>query len=210
MNESPRFALAVTLREIDALLGDERSRDEVIDLDKLSIDSGEAREVVAHLLADQELKPERIGERIVRRLEFLRESRRRPDGTKPSYEDIAASYGATRASLSRLVNRMKNAQDTTQDASHASSPRADTQAGIETYFFGEPNGWLSRDPATALNDALRPLLAELRAAAGQAGYGPRTVALRTAAGLPPEQWKLLEGLISTLERQVREERQGGR
>lgn len=76
---------------------------------------------------------------------------------------------------------------------------------VERFFFGEPNGWLSAEPASALNEALQRVLKALPATAGEQDAEPRAVALRTAAALPDEKWKLLQGVIETLERQARDE-----
>jgi hypothetical protein len=206
----PRRALAATLRHIDCLLGDGRSRDEVLDLDQLSIAGGEPQDVVKQLLAGEEPSAEDVSDRIVRRFGHLRHTRRRPDGSMYSYEQIAASFGATRARLSNLVNTWKKTQgqDEGHGASRAGGPLAATQAGIETFFFGEPNGWLSADPASALNRALQPVLAELREAAGQESYSDQRAYALRAARLPAEKRKLLEAFMDALEGEVREEQQG--
>ncbi|WP_255950616.1 hypothetical protein [Streptomyces odontomachi] len=201
----PRSALAETLRRIDSSLEDGRSRADVLDLDQLSADSGEPHEVVTTLLDGGQPPAEDIAERIIRRIEHLRATRRRSDGSPHSYEEIASSYGATRASLSNLVR--KKTQGTEQRTGRSGGPLASTQAGVETFFFGQPNGWLSADPASALNDALQPVLNLLRSTAGSEPYSDRrAVALRSAAALPDDQFELLEDVIAGLVRQAREER----
>lgn len=99
-----RPALAETLSRIGSLIGDGRSRDDVLDVEQLSNESGVPRDVVRMLLDGEEPPAEDITDRIVRRIVHLRETRLRPDGTRHSYDEIAASYGASRASLSNLVN----------------------------------------------------------------------------------------------------------
>ncbi|MFG2348694.1 hypothetical protein [Streptomyces phaeochromogenes] len=166
----PRSALAETLSHIDSLLGDGRSRDDALDVEQLSFTTGVPQDVVTALLEGKEAPAEDITDRIIRRIVHFRETRRRADGDRHSYEEIAKSYGATRASLSNLVNSRKKTitetrkgaeQGTDQRAARAGGPLASTQAGIERFFFGEPNGRLSAEPESALNDALQPILREL-------------------------------------------------
>ncbi|MFI9650639.1 hypothetical protein ACIHAA_30770 [Streptomyces sp. NPDC052040] len=214
----PRQSLAETLRHIDSLLVDGRNRHEVIDVPQLSVTSGVPQDVVEMLLTGRQAPAEDITDRIVRRIAHLRETRRRPDGSRHSYDEIASSFGATRASLSNLLSDRRNLRrtaqpprETRQRPARSGGPLASTQAGVERFFFGEPNGWLSAEPESALNEALQPVLTELRTAAGQHAYhASRALALRTAATLPDDEWELVERFINTLVRQVREERgQGG-
>ncbi|MFJ5532908.1 hypothetical protein [Streptomyces sp. NPDC093261] len=209
----PRQSLAETLRQIDSLLGDGRGRDEVLDVQQLSIDCGVPQGVVEMLLKGRRPPAEDIIDRIIRRIAHLRETRRRPDGSRHSYDEIASSFGATRASLSNLVNGRRSPRGPAQPAPEArrrparsGGPLASTQAGVERFFFGEPNGWLSAEPESALNAALQPVLAGLRTTAGSDCQDSRAMALRTAASLPDDEWELVERFINTLVRQVREER----
>ncbi|MGC4987275.1 hypothetical protein ACLQ18_43015 [Streptomyces sp. DT193] len=202
----PRSALAETVSWIDLLLTDGRTREDVLDLRELSVQSGVPSELITVLLDGDEAPAEDISERIISRIVHLRETRLRPDGTRHSYEEIASSFGASRASLSNMVNgRRKADSGTGTRPARSGGPLASTQAGIERFFFGEPNGWLSAEPETALNDALQPVLAELRTSAGDTVGADRAVALRAAAALPPDKWQLLQGVIATLEKQVRNE-----
>ncbi|MFF6995228.1 hypothetical protein ACFY93_09750 [Streptomyces sp. NPDC008313] len=166
----PRCALAETLSRIDSLLGEGRSRDDELDTERLSIESGVPQGVIGLLLAEKKPPVEDITDRIVRRIVHLRETRLRPDGTRHSYDEIAASYGASRASLSNLVNSRRSRNQTEPRMSQqqperrparSGGPLASTQAGIEKFFFGQPNGWLSAEPETALNNALQPVLSDL-------------------------------------------------
>ncbi|MFD5814772.1 hypothetical protein [Streptomyces sp. NPDC127038] len=199
----PRSALAETVSRIDLLLTDGRTRDDVLDLTDLSVQSGVPTEVIAVLLDGGEAPAQDISDRIIGRIVHLRETRLRPDGTRHSYEEIASSFGASRASLSNMVNGRK--KDAAARPARSGGPLASTQAGIERFFFGEPTGWLSADPETALNDALQPILKQLRTAAGDTVGADRAVALRAAAALPADKWELLQGVIDTLEKQARAE-----
>ncbi|WP_329529518.1 hypothetical protein [Streptomyces sp. NBC_01462] len=206
----PRRALAETLSQIDTLLGEGVSREDALCVPELSAESGVPQDVVKALLDGQEAPPEDITDRIISRIVHLRETRRRPDGSQHSYEEIALSFGASRASLKTLVSRQRKAAAAELDAGprgRASGPLASTTAGVEKFFFGEPSGWLSAEPESALNDALQGVVAKLRAAArGEPYIAPRESAMRTAAALPDDKWELVQGLIEALEKQVRRER----
>ncbi|MCX4594363.1 hypothetical protein OG819_32810 [Streptomyces sp. NBC_01549] len=196
-----RPALAETLSRIGSLVGDGRSRDDVLDVAHLSNESGVPQDVVRMLLDGEEPPAEDVTDRIIRRIVHLRETRLRPDGTRHSYDEIAASYGASRASLSNLVNsRRKTPSQQTPSRESASQrtaerrparsggPLASTQAGIETFFFGQPNGWLSAEPRASLDNALQPILHGLERQAAdpmarlRSTHGLRELAARTAIG----------------------------
>ncbi|MFJ1602038.1 hypothetical protein ACIOHS_01460 [Streptomyces sp. NPDC088253] len=216
-----RRALAETLGRIGSLIVDGRSRDDVLDVERLSNESGVPRDVIRMLLDGEEPPAEDITDRIVRRIAHLRETRLRPDGTRHSYDEIAASYGASRASLSNLVNSRRKTPSTQMPSRQASSrqapsqqtverrparsggPLASTQAGIETFFFGQPNGWLSAEPQASLNNALQPILRGLEGQAAdpmarlRGTHGLRELAAR-APQLAEEELQLVTDWIDTI------------
>ncbi|MFE4551556.1 hypothetical protein [Streptomyces sp. NPDC056785] len=200
-----RRGLAETLSHIDSLLGDGRSREDVLDVGRLSLDSGVPREVVEALLEGGEAPAEDITDRIVRRFGHLRETRLRPDGSRHSYEEIAAAFGASRASLSNLLNsrRRTAGRGAEQRPGRSGGPLASTQAGIETFYFGQPNGWLSAEPETALDDALQPVLRGLEEQAADPmarlrhAHGLRRLAAR-APQLAEEEIQLVTDWIDTI------------
>lgn len=212
----PLSALAETLSRLDAFLAEGQSRDDVLDVERLSVDSGVPRDVIATLLDGKEPPAEDVTDRIIRRFEHLRETRRRDDGHRHSYGEIAASFGASRASLSNLVNSRKKthveagAEGAEPRAVRSGGPLAATQAGIEEFFFGAPNGWLSAEPASALDDALQPVLAELREAAGEDpldrlrhAHGLRRIAHRAAELSDAEQELVADWIDTILRRRER-------
>lgn len=221
-----RRALAETLGRIGSLIGDGRSRDDVLDVEQLSNETGVPRDVVRMLLDGEEPPAEDITDRIVRRIVHLRETRLRRDGTRHSYDEIAASYGASRASLSNLVNsrrktpspqtpsrqalsqRVPSEQAPSQQTverrpARSGGPLASTQAGIETFFFGQPNGWLSAEPQASLNNALQPILHGLEGQAAdpmarlRSTHGLRELAAR-APQLAEEELQLVTDWIDTI------------
>ncbi|MET7780439.1 hypothetical protein ABZT28_32670 [Streptomyces sp. NPDC005388] len=221
-----RRALAETLSRIGSLIGDGQSRDDVLDVEQLSNESGVPRDVVRMLLDGEESPAEDITDRIVRRIVHLRETRLRPDGTRHSYDEIAASYGASRASLSNLVNsrrktpspqtpsrralsqqvpseRVPSQQTGERRPARSGGPLASTQAGIETFFFGQPNGWLSAEPQASLDNALQSVLHGLEGEAAdpmarlRSTHGLRELAAR-APQLAEEELQLVTDWIDTI------------
>lgn len=226
-----RRALAETLSRIGSLIGDGRSRDDVLEVEQLSNESGVPRDVVRMLLDGEEPPAEDITDRIVRRIVHLRETRLRPDGTRHSYDEIAASYGASRASLSNLVNSRRKTPSPQTPSSQTPSrqafsqqvpseqvpsqqtgerrparsggPLASTQAGIETFFFGQPNGWLSAEPQASLDNALQSVLHGLEGEAAdpmarlRSTHGLRELAAR-APQLAEEELQLVTDWIDTI------------
>ncbi|MEV4448553.1 hypothetical protein [Streptomyces mirabilis] len=226
-----RRALAETLRRIGSLIGDGQSRDDVLDVEQLSKESGVPRDVVRMLLDGEEPPAEDITDRIVCRIVHLRETRLRPDGTRHSYDEIAASYGASRASLSNLVNSRRKTPSPQMPSQQALSrqglseqvpseqvpsqqtgerrparsggPLASTQAGIETFFFGQPNGWLSAEPQASLDNALQSVLRGLEGKAAdpmarlRSTHGLRELAAR-APQLAEEELQLVTDWIDTI------------
>ncbi|MET7977546.1 hypothetical protein ABZW44_31930 [Streptomyces mirabilis] len=226
-----RRALAETLSRIGSLIGDGRSRDDVLDVEQLSNESGVPRDVVRMLLDGEEPPAEDVTDRIVRRIVHLRETRLRPDGTRHSYDEIAASYGASRASLSNLVNSRRKTPSPQTPSSQTPSrqalsqqvpsehvpsqqtgerrparsggPLASTQAGIETFFFGQPNGWLSAEPQASLDNALQSVLHGLEGEAAdpmarlRSTHGLRELAAR-APQLAEEELQLVTDWIDTI------------
>ncbi|MGW1759104.1 hypothetical protein [Streptomyces mirabilis] len=226
-----RRALAETLSRIGSLIGDGQSRDDVLDVEQLSNESGVPRDVVRMLLEGEEPPAEDITDRIVRRIVHLRETRLRPDGTRHSYDEIAASYGASRASLSNLVNsrrktpspqtpspqtpsgralsqqvpseQVPSQQTGERRPARSGGPLASTQAGIETFFFGQPNGWLSAEPRASLDNALQSVLHGLEGEAAdpmarlRSTHGLRELAAR-APQLAEEELQLVTDWIDTI------------
>lgn len=204
----PRVALAATLSRIDGLLSDlGQTRGDVLDIDQLHRETGVAPDVIDRLLRGEEVAEEPFGDRVRYRIQHLRDTRRRPDGARPSYQEIAKSFGLSGAAISAIIK-----------SSAQSGPLAATQAGIETYFFGRPNGFLSVEAVPALDAALQPILQRLQREA-QLAAGRRSepeaawlsdyddvrgVALRQAHALPEKQWRVLNAALTALLEQENE------
>lgn len=80
---------------------------------------------------------------------------------------------------------------------------ASTQAGIETFFFGQPNGWLSAEPRASLDNALQPILHGLERQAAdpmarlRSTHGLRELAAR-APQLAEDELQLVTDWIDTI------------
>ncbi|MER6441063.1 hypothetical protein ABT275_32450 [Streptomyces sp. NPDC001185] len=187
-------ALTETLRRLDTLLQQAgKERDDVLNLEALSYESGIPPEAVTTLLQGDSVPEDDFGARIRSRITHLRETRRRPDGTRFTYSEIGEHFGSSGAAISALIN-----------GGGRSGPLAATQAGIESFFFGTPNGFLSAETAPALDAALQSVLRDLERAdesSKDALFGfddVRGVALRRAQGLPEHSWKVLQATLKAL------------
>ncbi|WP_432190248.1 hypothetical protein [Streptomyces sp. Tue6028] len=189
-----RSALTETLAELDILLERlGRSRATELDIDDLAREACLSPDVVVALLDGGEPPAEDFTARVVSRIKMLRETRLRPDGKPYSWQEIADSFGVSRASLSGLVS-----------GHGKSGPLASTQAGIETFFFSEPTGFLSAEPASALNAALSQVVERLSREEALEHLGVQEVALRSAAGLSAGDWELVNMLIARLAQEARQ------
>jgi transcriptional regulator with XRE-family HTH domain len=171
-----------------------RSREDVLRVDKLAQETTLPPDVVAALLNGKDVPEEDVGSRIRGRLLRLRETRLRPDGKRYSYSEIGESFGSSGAAISAIVN-----------GSSRNGPLAATQAGIEKFFFGRANGFLSAEAAPTLDAALQSVLKDLEREATERRSAPlsefddvRGIALRQARDLPEEQWNVLRATLSAL------------
>ncbi|MEU1535357.1 XRE family transcriptional regulator [Streptomyces fagopyri] len=193
--------LTETLRRLETLLQKTgKDRDDVVNVETLSYESGIPPEAVTALLRGESVPEEDFGARIRRRITHLRETRRRSDGNRYSYNEIGEHFGSSGAAISAIVN-----------SGGRSGPLAATQAGIESFFFGTPNGFLSAESGPALDAALQPVLRELERGdedGRDALFGfddVRGVALRRAQGLPEHSWKVLNATLKALLEQDEQE-----
>ncbi len=190
----PRAALTDTLLRIEACLRMAgRTRDDELKVNELARETGIPPADVAALLDHQEVPEEEFSDRLRNRILHLRETRRRPDGTAFSLSEIGESFGSSGAAISAIIKgKGKN------------GPLAATSAGIEKFFFGSPNGFLSAEAVPALNAALQPVLKRLEhetdpLAKMVSGHRDvRGVALRQARDLPEGQWKVLHATLEAL------------
>ncbi len=143
-------ALAESLTAIHTLADEAGlSRDEVLDVPRLSYETGIPRHTVVALLEGRRVEELELGERVSQRFTFLRETRLRPsDGKAYSLRDLGTAIGASHQGLVPLANG-------------TGKPGLRHAFSIEK-FFGVPTGFLTAEAAPALERALQTVLLELR------------------------------------------------
>ncbi|MET9667632.1 XRE family transcriptional regulator [Streptomyces sp. NPDC006475] len=187
-----RAALTETLRTIHAIV-DEAGlrREDVLDVAALSFETGIPEETVTALLNGESVEEVELGERVSQRFRFLRETRPRPgDGKEFSLPEIAASFGASRQSLTPL-------------AKGTGKPGLQHAFSIEK-FFGVPTGFLTTEAVPALDRALQSVLKDLRElhplTALMASHDVKEIALRSGKlkGLSDDSRRLLWETLDAL------------
>ncbi|MFF3938158.1 XRE family transcriptional regulator [Streptomyces phaeofaciens] len=121
---------------------------ETLDVDDLSYRTGIPAATVATLLAGGSVPETGLGERVRQRLDFVRETRRRPDGKRYSLDELARIAGTSRQWLSEWRT--------------SGLPSLEHADRIRRHF-DLPAGFLTADDAEALHAALQPVLRELEA-----------------------------------------------
>ncbi|MGW1326248.1 XRE family transcriptional regulator [Streptomyces antibioticus] len=130
-------------------LTDSRGRlAEALDVGDLSYRTGIPVGTVAALLAGGDVPETALGARVRQRLDFVRETRRRPDGKRYSLDELARIAGTSRQWLSEWRTHGLPSLE------HADRLRR---------HFDLPAGFFTADDAEALHAALQPVLRELEA-----------------------------------------------
>ncbi|MCT9080272.1 helix-turn-helix domain-containing protein [Streptomyces fulvoviolaceus] len=143
-----RTSLAQACERLDDLTGRPGRLAEVLDVADLSYRTGISAETVAGLLAGESAPETDLSDRVRQRLDFVRESRRRPDGKRYSLDELARIAGTSRQWLSEWR------RSGLPSLEHADRIRR---------FFDLPAGFFTADEAEALHTALQPVLRELEA-----------------------------------------------
>ncbi|MFD6997583.1 hypothetical protein ACFWA5_15160 [Streptomyces mirabilis] len=121
------------------------------------------------------------------------------------YADRPGAPATSRQALSRqgLSEQVPSQQTGERRPARSGGPLASTQAGIETFFFGQPNGWLSAEPQASLDNALQSVLHGLEGEAAdpmarlRSTHGLRELAAR-APQLAEEKLQLVTDWIDTI------------
>ncbi|MFI5682269.1 XRE family transcriptional regulator [Streptomyces sp. NPDC051636] len=142
--------LADVLERLGELTGRPGRLPEVLDVGDLSYRTGIPAEVVCRLLSGGSVPEAGLAERVRQRLDFVRETRRRPDGKRYSLGELARIAGTSRQWLSEW---RKSGMPSLE---HADRLRR---------FFGLPAGFFTADEPEALHEALQPVLQGLEAQA---------------------------------------------
>ncbi|EFL31873.1 transcriptional regulator [Streptomyces viridochromogenes DSM 40736] len=143
-------SLAELRARIEELTGRPGRLSEVLDVAALSYRTGIPAETVTALLEGRRLPETSLGDRVRQRLDFVRETRRRPDGKRYSLDELARIAGTSRQWLSEWR------RSGLPSLEHADRLRR---------HFDLPAGFFTEDEAEALHGALQPVLGELEAKA---------------------------------------------
>lgn len=139
--------LAETLERIAKVTGHEvQDLPAILDVDDLAYRSGVPTDVVAALLSGNESPEADLTTRVRQRLEFVRQTRLRPDGRHYSLQELAKIAGTSRQWLS--VWRTKG------------MPSMEHADRLRTHFK-LPAGFFTATAQEALNAALQPVLRDL-------------------------------------------------
>jgi transcriptional regulator with XRE-family HTH domain len=143
-------ALADVLGRLGELTGRPGRLPEALDVAGLSYRTGIPVGTVVELLCGGRAVETCLAQRVRQRLDFVRESRRRPDGKRYSLDELARIAGTSRQWLSEW---RKSGMPSLE---HADRLRR---------FFGLPAGFFTADEPEALHAALQPVLQDLEAQA---------------------------------------------
>ncbi|MFE2167697.1 helix-turn-helix transcriptional regulator [Streptomyces sp. NPDC059447] len=165
----------------------------VLDPTPLSLSTGLPESVVRAGLRRQTLYETDFQQQVAQRLDFLRETRRRPDGLQHSQAEIADGAGVTPQWVGELLKGRK-------------VPSLELAARIED-FFKVPRGFLTATPSQALNRALEERLASEQARQLEdlrelkERYQLRSIAFRGAPETLAKMRDLLDFIMSDDEQQ---------
>jgi transcriptional regulator with XRE-family HTH domain len=143
-------SLAEIRERLEELTGRPGRLTEVLDVADLSYRTGIPASLVADLLAGGSAPETGLDERVRQRLDFVRETRRRPDGKRYSLDELARIAGTSRQWLSEWR------RSGLPSLEHADRIRR---------HFDLPAGFFTADEAEALHAALQPVLQDLEAKA---------------------------------------------
>ncbi|WP_053725191.1 helix-turn-helix domain-containing protein [Streptomyces sp. WM6378] len=161
--------LEVVLSSVNDLIKELGYAPDGFNIDRLVYRTGIPADQVEQLLngapADE---PENLHSSVHRRLVFLRDTRRRPDGAEYSYDEIAVRLGISRAQVYNVFTAKRN-------------PGLQVTVELEKFFRVEA-GFLTLTDRQALARALKPIREQLTYVAmlKNRGVGYNQLALRSA------------------------------
>ncbi|MFJ3923434.1 hypothetical protein [Streptomyces sp. NPDC090022] len=138
--------------------------------------------------------------RVMYRLKWLRENRRKDNGDPHGIEEIAAAVGLSRQRISSLFHQVDHTKIQIPNLLHA--------LALEDLFKVGGSGFLTRTPERALIDALEPRVKELESggadplAARLQFLGDRPFALRSMAKLSDENLRTALAVLDAFVAQV--------
>lgn len=157
--------LAVAIEATDELLNVVGLSRSVIDLEKISYDTGIDPVRVQMLLDGKGVEPEEQQDSFQQRLTFLRATRLKPGGKRYTLDEIGDGAGVSHAQVSHLLNGKR-------------SPGLALTARLEK-FFGVQPGFFTATERQALCRALQPVQEHLTTLAYLKGKGVSQLAMRS-------------------------------
>ncbi|MEU6348043.1 XRE family transcriptional regulator [Streptomyces sp. NPDC047072] len=143
-------SLAEVRERLEELTGRPGRLSEELDVAALSYRTGVPVASVVALLAGESVPATTLSERVRQRLDFVRDTRRRPDGKRHSLDELARIAGTSRQWLSEWRT--------------SGLPSLEHADRIRRHF-DLPAGFFTADDAEALLAALQPVLQEYEAKA---------------------------------------------
>jgi transcriptional regulator with XRE-family HTH domain len=186
-------ALAEVLDRLGELTGRPGRLPEALDVAGLSYRTGIPVGVVVDLLSGGRAGEACLAHRVRQRLDFIRETRRRPDGKRYSLDELARIAGTSRQWLSEW---RKSGMPSLE---HADRLRR---------FFGLPAGFFTADEPEALCEALQPVLQSLEAEADPLLRLRESGLIRLAARAPQMNARQLATLADLAEMIIASEKAG--
>ena len=184
-------SLAEVLARIGELTGRPGRLPEVVDVADLSHRTGIPVGTVVELLGGGRAPEAGLAQRVRQRLDFIRETRRRPDGKRYSLDELARIAGTSRQWLSEWR------KSGLPSLEHTDRLRR---------FFGLPAGFFTADEPEALHEALQPVLQGLEAEADPLLRLRESGLVRLAARAPQMNARQLATLADLAEMIVLSER----
>ncbi|MFF9085175.1 XRE family transcriptional regulator [Streptomyces sp. NPDC014991] len=184
-------SLAEVLERLGELTGRPGRLSEVLDVTGLSYRTGIPAGTVVELLHGGQVSEPCLAQRVRQRLDFIRETRRRPDGKRYSLDELARIAGTSRQWLSEW---RKSGMPSLE---HADRLRR---------FFCLPAGFFTADEPEALHEALRPVLQSLEAEADPLLRLRESGLVRLAARAPQMNARQLATLADLAEMIISSER----
>ncbi|MBL1104682.1 helix-turn-helix transcriptional regulator [Streptomyces sp. 5-8] len=186
-------ALAEVLDRLGELTGRPGRLPEALDVAGLSYRTGIPVGTVVELLSGGRAAETCLAQRVRQRLDFIRETRRRPDGKRYSLDELARIAGTSRQWLSEW---RKSGMPSLE---HADRLRR---------FFGLPAGFFTADEPEALHEALQPVVQSLEAEADPLLRLRESGLIRLAARAPQMNARQLATLADLAEMIIASERAG--
>lgn len=155
--------VAAALASIKAELEELGHTIEVINFDRLTVETGIAEATVRKLFAGDSVSPDEVDPPFKDRLRFLLDTRLKENGRKHTFQEVADAVGVAKSTITNLLNGSRN-------------PGFDVSKDLAE-FFNAP-GFFTLGPKTALLTALEPVLEQARLIAELKGRRVQRVALR--------------------------------